>query len=611
MAHGRDSTTPLQRLWRSVREAAPAWVLRRERVTLAVGAVAVFALALRFWTLGHRPAHWDEARVAYWALRYEETGAMAYRHIIHGPFIQHAARPLFALFGASDFTARVPVAVIGGLAPLAALLYREHLRDAETITLALLLATNSIVLYYGRYYRSDVLVATFMLTAFGMLVRYYDTGRYRYVFGATAFLAFGVASKENAVLYALTWLGAATLVVDTSLYRPRSGESGLAVCRRKLGVVRASVSSDGSIDGRALGRWLGVRVGVTAGAAALFGALWLYFFAARGDAIAVRPIPDYVTVTFWEGITNPLQLPTLVVETAEYWSSEYFSWLGTAGGSEDRFLGGITGNFAEFAPDYWRLLGTYALPSVTFAVLGFVYERYVAVTSRNLVQFFGYAGFVSMLAYPGALDIFGPWNATHAAVPLMIPAAAGLGALYYWGRDAFAAADYASAGLTALVLLLVVGNVAVTSVGGVYLNDRSGENMLVQYGQPADDMRPALDRLHETAAANEGTDVLLYGEFFVAEDPSEQFLPTCMGDSGWFDGLPVPWYLEASDAEVVCARNESDLPEGDLPPVVITREGSVGEIQNRLASPEKYTYRIRTSGSETAFLYNGSLRARS
>lgn len=65
--------------------------------TLAVSLLAAFALALRVVDLGTRVAHWDEGRVAYWVLRYLETGVWSYRPIIHGPFVQHAARLSFEL----------------------------------------------------------------------------------------------------------------------------------------------------------------------------------------------------------------------------------------------------------------------------------------------------------------------------------------------------------------------------------------------------------------------------------------------------------------------------------------------------------------------------------
>ena len=100
-----------------------------DRTTLAVLAIAALALLARLVFLGERVAHWDEGRVGYDILRYVATGAWEYRPIVHGPFLPQVNRFVFELLGASDFTARLVVAVVGGLFPLSALLFRERLRD--------------------------------------------------------------------------------------------------------------------------------------------------------------------------------------------------------------------------------------------------------------------------------------------------------------------------------------------------------------------------------------------------------------------------------------------------------------------------------------------------
>jgi len=178
--------------------------------TRTVLAITAVALLVRLLALGARPMHYDEARVGYWVLHYIDTGSFTYRHGIHGPFVQHVNRYLFPLIGASDFTARLPVAVVGGLLPAVALLFREHLDRAELVALALFLSFNSVLVYYSRFMRSDVLLAGFMFGAFGLLVRFYDTRDVRYLYGVAVLAGFGFATKENALVYALTWLGYTT-----------------------------------------------------------------------------------------------------------------------------------------------------------------------------------------------------------------------------------------------------------------------------------------------------------------------------------------------------------------------------------------------------------------
>ncbi|MUV88704.1 TIGR03663 family protein [Halapricum sp. CBA1109] len=221
------------------RQAAVLDRVRRRPLLAAVLALTALALALRLVSLGSRAAHWDEARVAYWALYTHEQGSFAYRHIIHGPFVQHTSRWLFPLFGASDFTVRLPVAIVGGLLPLSALLFRKRLRRIEVGVLAAFLAFNPVFLYYSRFMRSDVLVGAFMFTALGLGVRFLDTRRPRYLYGIAAFVTLAIASKENAILYLVTWGGALVLLADRALDSPGSDRTGVDRLRTAAGHVRA------------------------------------------------------------------------------------------------------------------------------------------------------------------------------------------------------------------------------------------------------------------------------------------------------------------------------------------------------------------------------------
>ncbi|PSQ58523.1 MAG: hypothetical protein BRD23_06735, partial [Halobacteriales archaeon SW_9_67_25] len=283
--------------------------------TRTVLAITAVALLVRLLALGARPMHYDEARVGYWALHYIDTGSFTYRHGIHGPFVQHVNRYLFPLIGASDFTARLPVAVVGGLLPAVALLFREHLDRAELVALALFLSFNSVLVYYSRFMRSDVLLAGFMFGAFGLLVRFYDTRDVRYLYGVAVLAGFGFATKENALVYALTWLGATGLLADQALFRPRRYRAGVDVLRARYAEYR----------GR-LGEVLPHYVGHAVGALAVFLFVLVFMYADRGAGMAgirAPPAPPSEgSVGFWEVLASPLGFPghaydTLVAATNE------------------------------------------------------------------------------------------------------------------------------------------------------------------------------------------------------------------------------------------------------------------------------------------------------
>ncbi len=613
------------------------WLPGSRDTVLLVAGITLLALLVRFVLLGDRVAHWDEGRVAYWINYYQQTGSFAYRRIIHGPFVQHANRWIFSLFGANDFTMRLPVAIVGGLLPLSALLFREHLRRAEMAAMALFLALNPVLLYYSRFMRSDVLVAAFMFVAFGFLVRFYDTRRTGYLYGAAVFVAFGFASKENALIYVLTWIGAAGLLADQALYRPRDYDSGFELLAAKARGYWGRFSPSRSDGGQPAPQddWRSsVPRGRGADAVAtlfsylielgallfVFFVVLLFFYAPRGAGIEGLQHPPADAgagaVGLWESFRSPSAFFGMVDSTWTYASEEFSSWItqSTEAGDE-----GLASVYAGFLGQFLTTMWEKAAPMTAFAVFGFALERYGATESRNLVMFAAYGGFVSVLGYPLGTDVYGGWLVVHALVPLSIPAAVGLARVFDWGYDAFTHDDSVDVGIAALLLLLVAGSVVATAVPSVYINDQARENSLVQYAQPGGDPRPELQEMAAIGQENRtGDDVVLYyGERGDDYDESLAFVesnrdnwdearlnwqPTC---TNWFNSLPLPWYFAKTDADVSCADDSGNLTqriESNPPPMIITQDADSTVPTGALESAyEGESYEMRTYGKETTF----------
>jgi len=611
---------PRRRALAAARRLPVAWVL---------AGVVVLALLARVAVLGARSAHWDEARVAHWVVHYQETGHFAYRRIIHGPLIQHLTRPLFGLLGRTDAVIRLPVAVVGALLPATAYLFREHLDRDELVAMALFLAGNGVLLYYSRFMRSDVLVATFMFAALGTLVRYADTRRVRYLYATGVLVALGVGSKENAVVYLLTWLGGVALLADTGLYRPHDHRTGVERLRDsrvgRAGRAAAALAlgtADGRVGDRArrllpAARAYGRVAAHAAGAAVVFLAVVVVLFAPRGDGLAgvyLQEVPESraaVDPGLWEALAQPAAVPGFAADTLGYTYDEFTAWFTAAsdpGCGKDNIIDGYVcflGRYLEVMRDHAALVGL-------FAVGGFLYERYARPRPRNLVMFAGYVGGVSVLGYPLGTDIFGAWLAVHAVVPLAVPAAVGVARLYRWGRDAALAGDDVGAAVVGLALLVVAAGVAVPAVGGVYGDHSGAENSLVQYAQPADDLDPLAADL-ERVAGGDDPDLVVYAagtgpDSFVRNVSSDpfptRFRPVC---TNWPETLPLNWYIVAADANATCRTGsitsaepvaEQLGPDGEAPAVVLAPAGSLpadlGETYDR------DLYRIRTTDSDVA-----------
>ena len=558
-------------------------------VVVGVAVVTALSLSLRLAALGNRVAHFDEGRVAYWIVRYAETGEFHYRYIIHGPFVQHVNRLVFQAFGRSDVTMRAVTATFGGLLPASVLLVRRRLRPVETVLAAAFLAVNPVLVYYSRFFRSSILVAGFMLVSLFCLVRAFDDGRPIFLHGAAVAAALGFGAKENAVVYLLCYAGAGALLLDYHLMNPPTAATGTDVVRDRFARVRTTLTS--AAGRRRVGYWAGhaaLAVGVVA-------VVTLFLFAPR----------DPNGLGLWSSLANPGRLPALVDTTVadirqgmEYW----FGHSASTKCNEDNLIAGYVCFLERTLGVLWR----FALPLVGAAVVGFLAERYATARPRPLVMLASYWGFVSVLGYPLGTDIFGAWITVNALVPLAIPAAVGLGVVVRWGlarewRGEHRETTPVRAAFVTLVVAALLVQTA-TAVGtGVYTNPTSDSNQLVQYAQPTDDFRPAIRDLATVAPANDGTDVLFYGSELVVEGSGGGPIPAC---TVMVRTLPLHWYLQVAGADGDCARNTTQLDEAIAagpPPVVAVHEDRAGRVADRLPGYESSTYRLRTVGRPVTF----------
>jgi len=515
------------------------------------------ALAARLAFLGSRVAHWDEGRIGYWILNYMQTGKWEYTPILHGPFFMRVDPVVFAAFGTSDFTARLVVALVGGLLPLAAWLFRDRLRDSEVVALALLFAANPILLYYSRFMRNDLLLAAFMLFSLGFFVRLYDTRKRRYLFAGALTLGLAFTTKENVIVYLVTWVGAAGLLLDHRLFSAADRDRDWVDVLRSY-LVRLA---------RGVWRWkLPLALALVE-----FLAIVVFFYAPRPE--------------FDQAFTHLGTWPTVVNDaTVGSWEKFVGTWASGKHQSHD---------YLPYLGHFVKVLGFTAAPLVALSAVGFVTDRYAETGPRDLVAFAFYWGFVSIFGYPLITDIPSPWAPIHVVAPLAIPAAVGGALVYRWGRDAFESDDRVSAALAVVVLLVVAGQVTMVAVNTSYLHPTSKDTHLVQYVQPANDLRGPLSEIHLIAEQTNGTQVLFYGPYA----------------GNWHKRLPLPWYFERYGVNSTKASSPSQLT-GSLPPVVIGSTKNQDTLDAHLSGYTKYTRRLAYDDTKDVVIYvnNATLR---
>ncbi|GAB6861471.1 flippase activity-associated protein Agl23 [Haloplanus litoreus] len=540
----------------SAAESSAGVGTRVDRVALAVVALTVVALALRLVGLGSRPFHWDEARVGYWSLRFLDTGAFEYRPVAGGPFLYVVDRTVFALVGATDATARGVVAVVGGLAPLTALLFRGRstagdappryrLDDAETVAFAGLLAVSPVLLYYGRFLRGDVPLAVFSLVVVGCAIRILDGDGAGYRYLGAAALGLALASSAFVVGTLVCLLAAAVLTVDQ---RRLVGEGASArdLLERAAERLRGSTRS-------ALGA-LGILL-----------AVHLFFYAPRADG-SIRP-----------------SLAT--VDAAVLGSLRKFYGVRVVG----RRQGGEHELLPYLSAHVETLLAASAVV-LALAFVGFLVDRYGRGPSRPVVAFHAYWAGVSLLVFPIITEESAAWLAVHTVAPALVPAAAGVGLLVRYGSRALDRSDATGVAVAALLGLAVAGQLGVAVAGTAY-GPTSTENPLVHHAQPADDLDPFVADVSAAIEGNEGTDVLFYGTTFVPAGETSVDRPP-VGVT-WGNRLPLPWYLERLGAETDGVRDVDGLAAIERPPpVVVADAGQRSTVASHLDGYETSTYRL-------------------
>ena len=98
-------------------ESMAGWLRQRIRLdwyTLSWLAIFVIALVTRFAGLGDRVMSHDESLHTYYSFLLGQNGTFQHTPLMHGPILFHINALMYALFGANDFTSRLPLFLAWG-----------------------------------------------------------------------------------------------------------------------------------------------------------------------------------------------------------------------------------------------------------------------------------------------------------------------------------------------------------------------------------------------------------------------------------------------------------------------------------------------------------------
>jgi len=165
----------------------------------------VLALATRLWGLGDRVQSHDESIHTRYSWNLYSGRGFAHDPLMHGPFLFHATAFTYFLFGDNDFTARVPVALMGVALVAFPWLLRKWIGRTGAISTSFFLLVSPAIAYYSRYIRHDIPVILFSLfTIYGMF-SYLRDGRSKWLLFVAAGMSLAFATKEVAFIYHATF----------------------------------------------------------------------------------------------------------------------------------------------------------------------------------------------------------------------------------------------------------------------------------------------------------------------------------------------------------------------------------------------------------------------
>jgi uncharacterized protein (TIGR03663 family) len=166
-------------------------------------ALVLAALAMRLWELAGRAMHYDEAIHVYYAWRLSNFEEYIHAPWMHGPFQIEFTALIFRLLGDTDFTARLGYVLFGSALVGLPYLLREHLGRSGALLAGVMLALSPTMLYFSRFGRNDIIMAFWATALLALAWRYIHEGKDRYLYLASAVLAFMFATKETAYFVAL------------------------------------------------------------------------------------------------------------------------------------------------------------------------------------------------------------------------------------------------------------------------------------------------------------------------------------------------------------------------------------------------------------------------
>ncbi len=161
----------------------------------------ILALVTRFWGLGERVQSHDESIHTLYSWNLYTGRGFSHSPMMHGPFLFHATALSYFFFGDNDFTARIPVALMGVAVVALPFFLRRWLGRTGALMASFLLLISPSISYYSRYIRHDIPILLWSLITIWAVFSYLRGGREHWLYVLAGAVSLSFATKEVAYIY--------------------------------------------------------------------------------------------------------------------------------------------------------------------------------------------------------------------------------------------------------------------------------------------------------------------------------------------------------------------------------------------------------------------------
>ena len=224
----------------------------------------LIAVVTRFSGLGDRVVSHDESLHTQYSYQFYNGDGYVHTPLMHGPTLFHATALSYWLFGDSDFSSRIPNAILGIILVLIPYFLRTWLGRRGAIFASFMFLISPYISYYSRYIRHDIYLIVFAFIVFIATWHYIRERRDKYLWWFTIGLVLMFATMEASFIYVAIFgsflvVRLLALVVESTWVR-----DVLPRLRLPLLVALIGVAAVGAGDGDCRGRQCGATAGIRA-----------------------------------------------------------------------------------------------------------------------------------------------------------------------------------------------------------------------------------------------------------------------------------------------------------------------------------------------------------